>query len=70
MLDLILLNVATVYFIDVIDEFFLEVERMVLVRNIAIICVRVDRVVISTRIARIFTADLNLATVGSMNEAI
>jgi hypothetical protein len=47
MLDLILLNVATVYFIDVIDKFFLKIERMVLVRNIAIIRVRVDRVVIS-----------------------
>ena len=70
MLDLILLNVAAVYFIDVIDEFFLEIERMILVRNIAIVCVSVDRVVIPTRIARIFTADLNLATVGSMNETI
>ena len=70
MLDLILLNVATVYFIDVIDEFFLEIERMILVRNIAIIRVRVDRVVISARIARIFAADLNLATVGSMDETI
>ena len=70
MLDLILLNVATVYFIDVIDEFFLEIERMIFVRNIAIIRVRVDRVVIPTRITRVLTADLNLATVGSMNETI